>query len=90
MFGRLFAGGPSVSLLTLGLDGKDWAVLLISAAVLRAASLLQERGIRLRERISAWPLPLRWALYLAGIAAIWVFGTYGFGFDAQAFIYGGF
>ena len=65
-------------------------MLLLSAAVLFTVSLLQERGVCLRDRILAWPLPVRWALMLAAIAAVWVFGTYGWGFDAQAFIYGGF
>lgn len=33
---------------------------------------------------------MRWAISILLIICIMLFGTYGFGFDAQDFIYGGF
>ena len=78
------------SLLRLGLGGKEFFVLFVSAGVLFAVSLAQERGIHIRERIARQPLVLRWSVYLAAIWAVWIFGTYGFGFNANDFIYGGF
>jgi hypothetical protein len=38
----------------------------------------------------AMKLPLRWAVYMVAIIGIMVVGTYGYGFEAQDFIYGGF
>lgn len=35
-------------------------------------------------------LPVRWVLYLGAVTVIMVFGTYGWGYDANDFIYGGF
>ena len=53
-------------------------------------SRLQEAGVRIREKFNAQVLPVRWAVYILAILAIWVFGSYGYGFDANDFIYGGF
>lgn len=78
------------SLLRLGLGGKEFMVLLLSIAVLFFVSLAQERGVRIREWIAARPLVLRWIIVFCAIWAVWIFGTYGFGFDAKDFIYGGF
>lgn len=77
------------SLFKLGLDWKEWAVLLVSVAVLAIVSFLQCR-FELREKILEQNIVVRWAVYLIAIWAIWIFGTYGYGFNAQDFIYGGF
>ncbi len=77
------------SLLRLGLSWKEWGVLLVSAAVLWKADRMQEQS-DVRERILRQPLVVRWGLSLAAVAGIMVFGSYGFGFDAADFIYGGF
>lgn len=78
------------ALFTLGLVWKEWGILLFCLGVLLAASLWQERGIVIRDKILEAPLVVRWAFYIGTILFVMVFGTYGFGFDAQAFIYGGF
>ena len=78
------------ALFTLGLVWKEWGVLLVCLGVLLAAGLWQEKGIVLRDKILQAPLALRWAFYIGTILFVMVFGTYGYGFDAQAFIYGGF
>lgn len=69
---------------------KEWLVLIFCLVVLLGAGLLQERGIAIREKILLAPLAVRWAVYIGAILFVMVFGTYGFGYDAQAFIYGGF
>lgn len=74
---------------TLGLDWKEWNILLISIGLLIFVSFVQ-RKICIREWILKQHIVIRWGIYLAAIIFIWVFGTYGFGFDAQDFIYGGF
>ena len=79
------------TLLRLGLEWKEWAVLLISSWVLLRASLLKERrGLELWDWLMQQHILFRWFCYLGAAVAVFVFGTYGFGFDAQAFIYGGF
>ncbi len=77
------------SLLRLGLSWKEWGILLLSIYVLWQVDIHQER-LCIRDKILEQPLVIRWGIYLGAIAVIWVFGTYGFGFDAKAFIYGGF
>lgn len=78
------------SLLQLGLDAKDLTVLAISAVILLVVGLLQEKGILLRRTIGGWPLPARWAVYLAGIFAVIIFGAYGTGYAPANLIYAGF
>lgn len=78
------------SLFKLGLSQKEWEILLPSIGILLVVSILQERKTDIRQRFDKQCIPVRWAVYLAAICGIWVFGTYGFGFDATDFIYGGF
>lgn len=70
----------------LGLDQPDLVVGLVAVLVLVLVDLLQERwpvGAILERQ----PLPLRWAVYLLLIFSILIFGIYGPGYDASAFIY---
>ncbi|MDE7359809.1 MAG: MBOAT family protein, partial [Lachnospiraceae bacterium] len=78
------------SLFTMGLEWKEWVVLGVSVLVLFAVSIKQEQGISFSELIFRQPVYVRWILYLAAIFGIMTFGVYGQGYDAQAFIYGGF
>ena len=77
------------SLLTLGLDWKEIILLIASIQILFMAEARQEK-MMIRDRIRKEPLLGRWILYLAAIAVIIIFGTYGFGFDSSDFIYRGF
>ena len=77
------------SLFTLGLCWKEFAVLLLSIALMVWVSREQQRrGIS--DWILAQPAVVRYVLYYVLILVLWIFGTYGFGFDAKDFIYGGF
>ena len=78
------------SLFRLGLNWKEFAVLLLSIGILLGVSILQEKGIALREWFARQNTLIRWTIYLAAIWTIWICGTYGFGFDAKDFIYAGF
>ena len=78
------------SMLELGLGIEEFVVLGLSLAVLFVVSSLQERGVEVRKVIVRQNIVIRWAIYLLAIWSIWIFGTYGFGFDASDFIYGGF
>ena len=77
------------SVFEMGLDAKDCVVLFLSVLTLLASSL-----IGAKRKISAWicsqQLPVRWAILLCAVVIIALTGTYGYGYVAQDFIYGGF
>ena len=77
------------SLFLLGLDMKECFVLLTSIFGLIIISYLQKK-ICIRDWIVNQPYIIRSIICICAILVIMVFGTYGYGFDAQAFIYGGF
>ncbi len=78
------------SIFRLGLNWKEFIVLLISLFILFFVSYAQEKGISLRNWINSQNIAVRWGIYLIAIWTIWIFGSYGFGFEAKDFIYGGF
>ena len=77
------------SLFTLGLEWKEWGVLLHSMALLFVISYVQTK-----LSVSSWILGqhviVRWSIYIGAVLTVMIFGTYGFGYDAKDFIYGGF
>ena len=77
------------SLFTLGLEWKEWGVLLHSMALLFVISYVQTK-----LSVSSWILRqhviVRWSIYIGAVLTVMIFGTYGFGYDAKDFIYGGF
>lgn len=78
------------SLLNLGLSGKEWCILAIAVVILLWVSYKQESGCCIRDIILKKATYSRWFLYIIVILCIMIFGTYGFGFCSQEFIYGGF
>lgn len=75
------------SLLGLGLDWKNFLVMLLAIAVLLCVDALKYHGIRVRKWIYEQELWFRWAVYIAGVLIILVFGLWGSGYDEKAFIY---
>ncbi len=73
--------------LLIGIDAKDAAVLAAGAVVMLAVDVLHERGHHLRSELAARPLPLRWAVMIAGVVAVMLFGAYGDHYDPAGFIY---
>ena len=78
------------SLFQLGLSWKECILLLASLLLLWFISSKQEKGIGIRAWITKRRFFVRWAILFVAIWGIWIFGTYGSGFDAASFIYGGF
>lgn len=72
------------------MDTAEWTVLLIAIIVMAIMGYLREKRYDLSKRVMALARPIRWIFYFAIIFGIMTFGTYGYGFNAQAFIYGGF
>lgn len=77
-------------ILSMGLTQMDFMVILLCCIVWFFISYNQEKGTKIRESLDNQPIPVRWLVYLAGFAAVLVFGIYGPGYDASAFIYRGF
>ena len=78
------------SIFDFGLSQKDFEILAVSVLILIAVSAVQENGIKIRDWFNRQSLIIRWIIYLCAIWSVWIFGTYGIGFDAADFIYGGF
>lgn len=78
------------SLLTLGLDLQDMIVLAVGLLVLLAVSIMQYRGVAVREWIAGQNLIFRWGLFLTLFFAVIIFGMYGKQYNAADFIYQGF
>lgn len=76
-------------ILSLGLDLQDLIVTIVALMVLFTVSLLQQKGIHIRQTIARQNLVFRWILYLALFFAVLIFGKYGVEYDAANFIYQG-
>jgi len=93
MIGRSFKNWRDITFLTngtllkLGLDNANWIVLGIFLLVLFFVDLAHEKGVALREAIDRQSLVFRWAIYIAVVLVILVFGMYGPHYDAARFIY---
>ena len=74
------------SLYTFGLSERNTHLLFAAIVVMILVSILQKGG-SIRERLDRQPLLIRWAVFLAGVTAVLVFGVYGPGINSEAFIY---
>ncbi|MCH5287464.1 MAG: MBOAT family protein [Christensenellaceae bacterium] len=89
---RLFTGGYlssffSGGLYSLGLSQLDFWLGVLFIFVLLTVDVLHERNVRIRSWILGQALWFRWAVYLAAIFTILLFGFYGPNYDAAQFIY---
>ncbi len=75
------------SLFNLGLDWKNFMVLIFAIIILLVADYLKYRGIKVRTIILKQELWFRWSLYIFVIVSILIFGIWGSGYDASTFIY---
>ena len=71
---------------TLGLDQKDFFVMLFSIGVLLLVSLLR-RNHSLSRELDKQNIVFRWGLYFGAIFFVLIFGIYGPSFNASQFIY---
>ena len=75
------------SLYTLGVDERNFGILILMILLIAAVDVINERGQTVRGIIARQQFPFRWVVYLAAIAAVLVFGMYGPGFNMSSFIY---
>ncbi len=103
MFFSLFVpnhGTPfTETVMTLGLSGADYLIILTGCITWLLISIYEEKSARteggageeaVRNMLDEKPLALRWALILMCLALVLALGIYGPGYDASAFIYRGF
>lgn len=73
--------------LQMGLTLRDWLVVLVMIAALFLVGIYQERGGHVRERIAGTAIVPRWAVYMAAVVFLVLFGMYGPGYAAAEFVY---
>lgn len=82
-FKNIFDG----TIMKFGLDGYDYLIIIITLIIVFTMSVLKEKDIQIRDRISNMNIGVRWAIYLALIMFIILFGAYGPGYVAIDPIY---
>lgn len=94
MYQRIFREFKARALLLditeYGLDAKNLGALVCAVLVLIFVSMKQESGVRIREALEKQNIWFQWLMTAGILWTIAVFGVYGPGYDAAAFIYGGF
>ena len=75
------------SLLSRGLDAKDWTVLLIALLILFVADWQKHRGIRVREFITRQDAWFQIVVIVFSVCAILVFGIWGPEYSEANFVY---
>lgn len=95
MIGSLFAGFDAKALspeffAVASLNAADGAVLAFALLVVFVVSVLCERGADVRGKLADMPYIFRLAFMLFACWFVVIFGVWGSGFDASAFIYNGF
>lgn len=81
----LFDGSISV----LGTSPEDLQIVFFAFLVILAVSILQERGVKIRESIEKQDLIFQWLIWLILLFAILIYGVYGPGYNPPDFIYRG-
>lgn len=75
------------SLFNVGLDWKNFLVMILSIGVLMIADFFKYRGVQVRSVLCRQELWFRWMFLIAATVFIVVFGVWGSGFSEAAFIY---
>ncbi len=75
------------SLFTLGLDAKEWNVMLVSILILLLVDMCKYKKLDLVALFMKQNLWFRWLFFYAGIMAVVLFGVYGPQYNAAQFIY---
>jgi len=78
------------TLFKLGLNQSEMFILFVGLLVLLTVSILQERGVKMRETIARQNIVFRWCVYIVAIFVVILFGVYGKQYNAKDFIYAAF
>ncbi len=74
----------------LGLDLKDYTILIFGTLLILIVGILQEKGINIRERIAKLPFAVKFFIYMAAIFSVIIFGAYGEHYGAVDLLYADF
>lgn len=74
------------TMLTFGIDGPQMVLIGVCILILWAVSMMQER-FSVREKLAEQNIVFRWIIIMAALFAVIIFGIYGIGYDASAFLY---
>ncbi len=74
-------------LYNLGLDEKNFRLMMVSIMILLAIDVLHKKGISIRNKLREQSLWIRFLFPIAMIMSILIFGIYGAQYEASAFIY---
>ena len=72
-----------------GLSAGDY-ILIVGTVLLITVSILKEKGIDIRAKISKMPYIAKFVLFMAMIFFVIIFGAYGEGYGVIDLIYAGF
>lgn len=75
------------SLYTLGINRNQFSLMVFSILILIIADALKYRKIDIIAVVTKQDLWFRWLFYISAAMFILVFGIWGAGYDAQAFVY---
>lgn len=75
------------TLLSLGLEGKDFLILALGVALVLALERRQERGVSIRGELETRPVMVQWLCLFLPLAAILLLGIFGGSGVNQALIY---
>ncbi|MBO5337439.1 MAG: MBOAT family protein [Lachnospiraceae bacterium] len=75
------------SLYRLGLDRRNFYVMILSIILLLVVDICHNKGIRIRKWLESQNLWFRWLVYILLIESVLIFGIWGVGYDKAAFIY---
>lgn len=74
----------------LGLDIKDYVILVLGTVLIFIVSVLQEKGIRIREKISKLPFIVKFIIYMLAIFSVIMLGAYGDHYGKADLLYANF
>lgn len=80
----------NISILNLGINLKEFILLIIMLVIIFIVDLLNELGFNIRTKLDNMNIAVRWAIYMTLIFSLLTFGIYGYGYNVSDFIYGGF
>lgn len=75
------------SIYKLGLDPKELFMIFIVIIILFVVSLMQEKGIKIRETLEKQNTLFQWILVIGAILFVLIYGAYGGDFNASDFVY---
>lgn len=78
------------TLFSFNISKPEYVVMIFVLIVVGIVGYFKEKQVDIQEKISSMKLPIRWAIYMALIVALVMFGAYGPGFLEVDLIYAGF